>query len=74
LSQHLDNEFSNPSLTAQIDQVGVAAFWVRFLKKESPEKVLDEAVREKLVEVSERGTFAGTCKICQSYFDNEGKK
>ncbi|MCJ7547806.1 MAG: tyrosine-type recombinase/integrase [Deltaproteobacteria bacterium] len=74
LLQHLDNEFSNTPLTAQIARVGLASLLARFLKKESEERDLADAVREKLVLVSERATFAGTCKICQGYFDNGGNK
>jgi site-specific recombinase XerD len=74
LLQHLDNEFSNPSLAAQIARVGVAAFVARFLKNKSEERELADAVRENLILVSERGTFAGRCKICRSYFYDDGNK
>jgi site-specific recombinase XerD len=74
LPQHLDNEFSNPPLTAQIDRLGVATLLARFLKNESEERELADAVREKLILVSERGTFAGRCKICRSYFYDDGNK
>jgi site-specific recombinase XerD len=74
LARHLDNEFTDPRLTAQIDRVGVAAILARFLKNESQETELADAVREKLILVSERGTFAGRCKICRSYFYDDGNK
>ena len=74
LLQHLDNEFTDPLLTAQIHRVGVAAFVARFLKNESEERELADAVRENLILVSERGTFAGRCKICRSYFYDDGNK
>ncbi len=68
LSQHLDNEFTNPLLTAQINQVAIATQLAHVLKIESKEKDLVDTVREKLVLVSESGMFAGRCKICQRYF------
>jgi integrase/recombinase XerC len=72
LAQHLDNEFTAPRLTAQIDRVVVAALLARFPKNESEEKELADTVRENLILVSERGTFVGRCKICQSYFHGDG--
>ena len=52
LLQHLENEFNNPSLAEQINQVATAACWLRILKKEPYENALFDAVLEKLVLVS----------------------
>jgi hypothetical protein len=64
----MDNEFIEPKLTAQIDQLASATFVALFLKKESPVKELAETVVEKLILISERTKFLGTCQICEVYF------
>jgi integrase/recombinase XerD len=71
LAQHLDNEFSGPRLTKQIFDVAVDAVVSRvrrFMKQASREAEFVGSVREKLVLVSERGTFEGACSICRNYF------
>jgi integrase/recombinase XerD len=68
LAQHLDSEFGAPKLTAQIMQAAVETRVNRLLNKESGEGDLARVVREKLVLVSERGTFPGTCDVCRGYF------
>ena len=73
LLQHLDSEFGAPPLGPQIWRIAFAAFWARFLKKESAERSLADSIRAKLVLVSERGTFKGTCRICEGYFHAESK-
>jgi hypothetical protein len=72
LSQHLDNEFVTPILTMQIARIAVDIQITHLLKKEPRECELSKAVREKLVLVSERGTFEGTCDICCNYFKDSG--
>jgi len=72
LAKHLDNEFTNPKLTAQIEQIAIAAVMARILKKESQEKDLTRTIVEKLITVSERDTFVGKCNICESYFYDDG--
>jgi integrase/recombinase XerD len=68
LQRHLDNEFNNPLLSGQIWTIATTVYWEHVMKKESDERGLVDTILEKLVLVSERGTFAGTCKICEGYF------
>jgi hypothetical protein len=74
LTQHLDNEFVTPKLTKQIDQTAVHILVNRILKIESGDRDLAELVRNKLVLLSERGTFEGNCNICRNYFYDSGNK
>jgi hypothetical protein len=74
LAQHLDNEFVTPKLTKQIDQTAVHKLVNRILKIESGDRDLAELVRNKLVLLSERGTFEGNCNICRNYFYDSGNK
>jgi hypothetical protein len=74
LLQHLNNEFSDPPLGGQIAQIAAAAFWAHHINKELFDPSLADLIREKLLLVSERGTFAGRCKICRSYFYDDGNK
>jgi hypothetical protein len=71
LLRHLDNEFNNPPLSDQILKIAIAEAWAHFLKKESSEKQLAGDVLAKLVILSERGFFVGTCEICQGYFQTD---
>lgn len=67
LLQHLNNEFHDPALGGQIAQIATAAFWSHHINKESYDSSPADLVREKLLLVSERGTFKGTCTICEDY-------
>ena len=71
LQRHLDNEFNNPPLSDQIVKIAIAETWAHFLKKESSETQLAGDVLAKLVVLSERGFFAGTCEICKGYFQTD---
>ena len=68
LQRHLDNEFNNPPLSDQIVKIAIAEGWAHLLKKESSEAQLAGEVLAKLVILSERGSFVGTCEVCDGYF------
>lgn len=71
LLQHLDNEFRNPLFSEQIRGKGMGAIIVAGLSKPDQNEFahdLVEKVKERLILVSERGTFKGTCKVCESWF------
>ena len=71
LRLHLDNEFNNPLLSGQIWELATTAYWAQVIKKEAGKRELVDAILEKLIIVGERGTFAGTCKICEGYFQKD---
>ena len=73
LLQHLDFEFNIPPLGRQIAEIATTAFWARYFKQIQIKASLVKSVKEKLVLLSERGTFKDTCKICEGYFQNDGK-
>ncbi len=74
LSQHLDNEFVTPKLTAQISRAAADTVIKRIGGKESDEGALVRSIRETLILVSERGTFKGTCDVCRGYFSESGQE
>ena len=74
LRQHLDNEFKNPSLSEQITQAALSTLFARFSKNKSSENALADAVLEKLIVLSERGTFVGACKVCEGYYLQDNHK
>jgi hypothetical protein len=74
LQRHLDNEVNNPPLSDQIVKIAVAEGWAHFLKKESNEMQLASEVLAKLVILSERGSFKGTCDVCEGYFFQDSHK
>ena len=69
LSQHLDNEFKKPRLTEQIDKSSLAVILAKLQQLEYKRSDLNVEIREKLVLISERGTFVGTCNICKTYLE-----
>jgi hypothetical protein len=71
LQRHLDNEFTNPPLSGQIWKLATTVYWAQVIKKESGKRELVDTVLEKLIIVGERGTFTGTCKICEGYFQKD---
>jgi Phage integrase family len=74
LQQHLDNEFNNPSLSGQIVKNAIAEGWAHYLKKEYNETQLAGEILAKLVILSERGSFVGTCDVCEGYFLQDNYK
>ena len=71
LQQHLDNEFNNPSISKQVREIASSVFWDRIFKRESNNKGLTDEIIEKLVIISERGSYAGTCEVCKGYFQTD---
>lgn len=70
LLQHLDNEFRDPLFSKQIQGMGLVAIIAALSKPDQNEFAHDlvDKVKERLILVSERGTFKGTCKVCESWF------
>jgi site-specific recombinase XerD len=67
LKRHLDNEFNNPPLSKQIREIANFIYWGLIFKSESNNKMLTNEIIEKLVILSERGFFKGTCDLCEGY-------
>ena len=74
LQQHLDNEFNNPSISKQIREIASSIYWGFIFKSESNNKMLTDEIIEKLVVLSERGSFKGTCDVCEGYFFQDSHK
>src|SRR5208283_3274647 len=74
LQRHLDNEFSTPLLSAQVVIIAIAEAWAHVQKKESIKARLAGVVLAKLIILSERGSFKGTCDVCEGYFFQDSHK